>query len=683
MSTKAVIAPTVPPPSVPRPPPTPVTPPPSGTASSSSSSSTSSQSSKSTTTRGSTKSEVRYRTTKIQETVYHTLTDNGAGEFGDNGLVDYAAKSINVRLVSLDSTTDGYKSDHEDAKSFEQSNESSSSSSGPGGGSSSSSGSSNSNSSTQKGGAYLDNAVSEQLLASSTLRVNYATGSGAEVTNTAAYRPAEITIDLCPLTSDYVVPGSVMFTWMGQVFSDFDGILWRGRTGSDPGLRAGLMNYSTGIATVTDYVVSGSPSSFTLQSLWTIRQAWNTASVFFRTEAAPIKPSGLVMSIVDSQGNNLTASSQLDGSITGEHLHGTIEYPTGEAAIQFGDYLLDSALTPEQKAEWWYDPADVGAVQPGKIWRPWPVDPTTLRYSAVSYIYLPVDVSLMGIDPAALPPDGRVPFARPGDTCVVGLTHGGAAFAPSVGMTYDTGHQRLSFVQVLDSVTGEEIRTGYTHDLDAGTLTFTDVAAYPSQVKVVARTEVYRQIAEVRIDGKVRLTQPIGYAFPVGAVFSTALRQGDRFARVTRVYDQASWNKVKWTDGIDPTVGEAPATYNTTGSPIEVSNRGAITERWALHFKTSTTFDLYGQHLGLIASGSINEDFAPVNVAAGVPYFTLRALGWGGGWAAGNAVFLDTVGAEFPIDLVRTVQPSSPAGIDDNFWLVQRGDVGRPPESGF
>lgn len=29
----------------------------------------------------------------------------------------------------------------------------------------------------------------------------------------------------------------------------------------------------------------------------------------------------------------------------------------------------------------------------------------------------------------------------------------------------------------------------------------------------------------------------------------------------------------------------------------------------------------------------------------------------------------------------RTVQPSSPAGIDDSFWLVQRGDVGRPPES--
>jgi hypothetical protein len=61
----------------------------------------------------------------------------------------------------------------------------------------------------------------------------------------------------------------------------------------------------------------------------------------------------------------------------------------------------------------------------------------------------------------------------------------------------------------------------------------------------------------------------------------------------------------------------------------------------------------------------------------------VRAAGWGSGWAAGNTVFFDTVGAEYPVDLVRTVQPSSPAGIDDGFWLVQRGDDGRPPESEF
>ena len=365
-------------------------------------------------------------------------------------------------------------------------------------------------------------------------------------------------------------------------------------------------------------------------------------------------------------------------------MRGRVEFARGGVELQFGDYVLDTSLSDAQKLEWWYNAADVGAVEAGKIWRPWPVDPSTLRYSAVSFIYLPVDVSLMGIDPAALPADGRVAFARPGDTCVVGVTHSAPAFAPMQGQTYSVGHQRLSFVQVVNASTGAEIPTGYTHDLDAGTVTFTDLTDYPAQVRVVGRTEVYRQIAEVRIDGRIKLTQPIGYAFDTDAVLSTALRQGDRFARVSRVYDQKSWNGTAWLDGLDTTTGEATATYNKDGVPIEVQNLGAITERWALRIRSDgSTFDLIGQHLGQIASGSINADFAPINTASGAPYLTVRASGWGSGWVAGNVLFVDTIGAEAPIALVRCTQPGSPAGIDDSCWLVQRGDVGRAPESEF
>ena len=620
-------------------------------------------------TAGVTKTETRYRTTKVQETVVHTLSDNGAGTLGPWGTVNYAGKTINVKLLSLDSTTEGYKSDHEDSAVFDNP-DATSGVSGSG--------------ANAKGGDYVDNAMGEQLLAASTVTVTYSTGTGAEVVNTHSFSPPAVTIDLCPYTSDYVVPGSVRFTWMGSVFEDYDGVLVRGRTGSAPGWVAGQMNYATGIATITDYVVSGLPTAFSLDSLWTIRQNWNTASVFFRTEVAPLKPTAFVMTVTDSQGNALDASSGPDGSVTGLHATGRIEYQTGEVEVQYGDYVLDTSLSDAQKTEWWYDPAAVGAVQPGKIWRPWPVDPTTLRYSAVSYVYLPVDASLMGLDPAALPPDGRVAFARPGDTCVVGLTHGASAFAATNGLTYNTGHERLSFVQVIDVATGAEIFSGYTAYLDAGTVTFTDVAGYPAQVKVIARTEVYRQIAEVRIDGKVRLTQPVGYAFPAGAVFSTALRQGDRFARVSRVYDQASWNGTTWYDGLDPTKGEATATYNASGVPIDVANLGAITERWALRLRSDgITFDLIGQHLGQIASGTINADFSPINTAAGAPYMTVPAAGWNAGWVGGNVLFIDTIGAEAQIAVVRCTQPSSPAGIDDSAWLVQRGDVARDPGSSF
>jgi hypothetical protein len=111
-----------------------------------------------------------------------------------------------------------------------------------------------------------------------------------------------------------------------------------------------------------------------------------------------------------------------------------------------------------------------------------------------------------------------------------------------------------------------------------------------------------------------------------------------------------------------------------------MNNRGAITERWALKFRSdASTFDLIGQHLGQIASGTINADFSPINPARAAPYFTLREAGWGMGWVGGNTVFIDTVGSEYPIDVVRCTQPGSPVGIDDSVWIVQRGDVDRPP----
>lgn len=605
--------------------------------------------------------------------VVHSLTDDGAGGFIDGlGTVDYAGKEVSVKVVSHDRTTESYKSDHDKAAEFEHTV---------------TDGEASSDVSARKGGEYSTASVGEEVLAGSSIVARYRVAPAVPVARTMAYTPDAVSIDLCPYTSEAIVPGSVMFRWMGAVYTDFEGVIYRDRTGSSPGVASGRLDYAGGTAVMTDWVVGGTgPQDFQLLSLWTQKGGWSTASLFFSTDAAPLRPGpgGFVLSVVDLTGATLTANVDAQGFISGSHMRGRVEPSRGGVELQFGDFVLDADLTDAQKAEWWYDAAEVGAVQPGKVWRPWPVDPSTLRYSAVSYIYLPVDVTLMGLDPAALPADGRVVHVRPGGTCVVGITHGGTAFAPAVGMTYNLGHERLSFVQVLDASTGAEILTGYTADLDAGTATFTDLAGYPAQVKVVGRTEVYRQIAEVRIDGKVRLTQPVGYGFPAGAVLSTALRQGDRFARVSRVYDQASWDGTTWHDGLDPDRGAATGTFNVGQYPIEVNNLGAITERWALRINASgTQFDLIGQHLGQIASGNRGEDFSPINVASGAPYMTVRAAGWNAGWVAGNVLFIDTVGAEGSVAVVRATQPGSPAGLDDSFWIVQRGDVARDPESSF
>jgi hypothetical protein len=141
------------------------------------------------------------------------------------------------------------------------------------------------------------------------------------------------------------------------------------------------------------------------------------------------------------------------------------------------------------------------------------------------------------------------------------------------------------------------------------------------------------------------------------------------------VFDQATWDNVTFSD-VPGTA--APGTYNTTGFPFVVTNAGALTERWALKFKTTLTFDIIGEHVGNIGEGSINTITSPVNPITGQPYFTIAVGGWGGGWAGGNIVRFNTVGAMFPVWMVRTVQQGPEAAEDYSFLTIVRGDVDNP-----
>ena len=611
-------------------------------------------------------STVTSRTSKTQDTVVHTLTDDGAGGFGAFGTINYAGKTLTARLVSLDSKTEGYQSDHEDASEFEKTT---AISGGAMAGSSSSG-------DTSKGGAYSNMDVGEEVLAASTLTVTYATSFASATPHTLAFRPPTVTIDLCPYTTDYIVPGSVLFTWMGRTYQDVDGVLYRDRTSTDPGFVAGQLNYSSGIAEVTDWVVSGSATDFTLNSLWTVRQPWTSASIFFRTQSAPVKPSGVTLSLSDAQGNPITATGDINGIISGTHLRGLMDYDTGVVELQFGDYLLDADLTPAQKLEWWYSADDIGAVQPGKIWRPWPVDPTTLRYNSVAYFYLPLDAELLGIDPVRLPQDGRVTIFQPGFRVVIGHTKKTSPITVSNGQTIDLARTRLSRVLVRGA-NGQAIHTGYTFSLEAGTVTFTDVTGYSQPVTLEDRIEDMAIVGDVGIDGTVKITRPLTHDFPLGSYVSSALMAGDLKARVSVFFDQGTWDGVTYSDTLVGNV--ATGTYNDVLAPVEVTNAGALSERWVLQFTNSSTFRVIGEHVGVVmANGDINTDCAPINPITGQPYFTLPAIGWGAGWAAGNVLRMNTVGAMFTYNVIRTVQAGPEAGQDYAFSLLTRGDVDRP-----
>jgi len=370
--------------------------------------------------------------------------------------------------------------------------------------------------------------------------------------------------------------------------------------------------------------------------------------VTFRTAASPLRPSSVSIQATattfyaGSPGSSTTsvvnASSDALGVLSGG-ISGTVDYENGVVRIT-GAELIDLA---------------------------------TLKYNAVAYSYLPLDADLLGIDPVRLPSDGRVPIFRAGGFAVVGHT-GKITATVSNAQVINCARVRLSRVRVV-GFDGNVINTGYTADLEAGTVTFSAVAGYSQPVTIEHRIEDMAVVREAQISGEITFTRAITHDYPLGSYVSSALVAGDLKSRVSVLFDQATWNGTTWADSVSGAA--ATGTYNDVLAPIVVTNKGAVTERWALVFTNTTSFNIVGEHVGVIGTGSINTELSPLNPATGVPYFTLSVLGWGIGWAVGNILRFNTVGAMTPIWVVRTVQQGPNTGIEHSFTLLSRGDVDR------
>jgi hypothetical protein len=502
------------------------------------------------------------------------------------------------------------------------------------------------------------------------LRYNSA-GSTSNHTETFQFAPS---FKLVPGVNAQVVTGTVLLTVPGaQPWGDNGQGTLREFTPSGWVTR-GTINYLSGDVTLTSWT-AGVNNSITRASCVTTVGENISSEYVFRTGAAPLRPGSLSIQYARAVGGTQTVTAGIDGTIEATGINGSVDYETGLVRVRFGRFV--PAVGNE--SEPWFDAENLRP--DGKIFRPEPVAASSVRYSAVAYSYLPLDAALLGIDPVRLPSDGRVPIFRPGGFAVVGHT-GRITTSVSNGQTIDCGRVRLSRVRVIGH-DGVVIHTGYTADLEAGTVTFTNVTGYSQPVTIEHRIEDMAVVRDVQINGEISFTRPLTHVYPLaspgdpssGSFVSSALVAGDLFARVSLVFDQSTWNG-GWSD--EPIGSAATATFNHTQYPITVTNRGALTERWVVRMTNSTSFEVIGENVGVIATGNTSTDCAPINPATGVPYFRLPALGWGNGWATGNVLRFNTIGAQFPVWVVRTVQQGPESVPDDHFTLLIRGDVDTP-----
>lgn len=206
--------------------------------------------------------------------------------------------------------------------------------------------------------------------------------------------------------------------------------------------------------------------------------------------------------------------------------------------------------------------------------------------------------------------------------------------------------------------------------------TGSDLTGLAQPFTVEHRIEDMMLCSVADISGKLTFTRALTHEFPANTSFvSSSLVIGDVFARAYNSFEQSSWTSV-WSNTL---IGSAPtANYNETLSPIQVTNDGAITERWALIFTNTTTFNIVGEKTGVIGTGTTGTTAAPINPATGKPYFSIPSAGWGSGWATGNVYRFNTAACGAGLWIVRTVLQGPPTLQDDKFTLAFRGDVDRP-----
>lgn len=486
---------------------------------------------------------------------------------------------------------------------------------------------------------------------------------------------AALSFDLTPFGTEVIANGSVRFTFGGRTYVDRSGILYSNvdqLTGS--GEQSGTIDYNNGTVKITKWTEGANNAAPVLQSLLTYVDAHTVASIAFRTPGAPVRPGSLYLQCYDKDGDHHDITVPASGVINSGIFHGTLDHDTGVLMCKFGT-LVNAA---DYTSAIWYDETQVDAN--GKILKPVQVHADSVRFNCVTYSYMPLEADIIGIDPVRLPTDGRVPVYRKGSYVVLHNTSE-TEFPNGVmaGQTLNVGRERLAYCIVQDS-TGKELDSSlYSVNLDTGVVTLGTpliLTGYTQPLKAVHRIEDRGLLSDVEISGRVTLTKALSHDYPAaGTYLSSALIIDDMWSRVTNVFEQKTWNDA-WADTV---VGDSTtAKFNATDYPVTVTNRGAMTERYALVFTSSTAFKVYGEHLGMIATGDINSTCAPSNPNyPSVPLFSIDPRAFGTGWAAGNAIRFNVIGADAPLWVAQTVLQSDTAIDTDYFALQARGNVNK------
>lgn len=489
----------------------------------------------------------------------------------------------------------------------------------------------------------------------------------------------KLTVDLTNGFDEQILTGSARFKVGADTFLDRTGLLYRNvNPANNSGIQSGVIQYGTGIVEIDSWTPNAD-NTITLESLTTTTDLLPVNKISFRTPIMPIRPQSLTVVVGTIEYGQLTLTADEDGLIETSRAHGQVNWDNGFVTIYFySKTKITEANRADIEANDWYDPLlEYDELDGRYINVPVWVDASSVRYNAVAYTYIPLDSEILGLSATRLPIDGRVPIFRVGGLGIVSSSKVQELPSAIAGTTYDLNDQRISWAELEDANGTKVAFDLYTVDYDYGRVTLGGdfvLGNLVAPLTVKYRYQDMGLIRDVQINGQLTFTKPLTHNYDaVDTIVGSALVIGDMQARYTRKFVQGSWSNT-WAD--EPISGIL-ANYNDSLYPLQVTNKGAIQERWALIFTDAQSFRCVGEYSGQIGTGTTNADYAPINPVTGVPYFIIKKEGWGAGWANGNVLRFNTVAANFPVWVIRTVKQSEPSVISDQFQIMLRGDIDR------
>lgn len=459
-------------------------------------------------------------------------------------------------------------------------------------------------------------------------------------------------IDATPPTGLDLVTEGLAFEWGGDVHTAAGGVLFRGWNASTgAGTNVGSAS-SDGLIQMGS-LPSGAGNTVSFRNIAQDRAGGlNIYYGVFRTAVAPLKAGSFQL-----QAGSRIANANGGGVLSGD-FGGDVDFQRGTVYWHVAD-----------------------ADQPAAV----PVSADDVTYNAVYLQYIPLDKTLLGLSTVRLPLDGKVPIFRGGDQVVVHHTLTTALPNPlTLGTAYDLGRERIAAVWVRTAAGVRVPGSKYTVDFNAGEITFpvgTDLSGLDQPFTVYHRIEDEIMAPRVDISGRIDLLSGLTHNYPAGTSFvSSKLRKGDLFARTVHHGERVSWQG-SWDSTFENT-SEPTASLNWIDHPIQVTNRGAIRERWALVFMSPTTVRVFGENVGQVLfdvsiTGTGFVD-AVNSQHPGSYYWRIPKEAFGSGWSAGNVILWETYPCGGTSWVTRTTLPGPATEASDVATIAFRSDVDAP-----